>query len=183
MAVMALRRAVLGLSILGLVAAGCSRGAEPAGPGGGPPARNATTAELLPTAVGTLPAFDLERYEKLLGQLRGTPVLVNVWGSWCGPCRSEMPDLVAAHGRYGDRVQFLGVDILDSRASARAFQSEFAMRFPSVFDPAGAIRDGLGLLGQPVTLFYDARGELASTWTGPIPPDELRDRIEHLLAT
>jgi hypothetical protein len=64
---------------------------------------------------------------------------------------------------YGDRVRFIGVDILDQRASARDFMSEFGWTYPSVYDPSGAIRDGLGLLGQPVTLFYDESGRAVDT--------------------
>jgi thiol-disulfide isomerase/thioredoxin len=112
------------------------------------PARNAASAPLLPTDAAALPEFDLPRYDELLGQLRGTPVVVNVWGSWCGPCRDEAPDLAAAHAEFGEDVQFLGVDILDARESARGFIAEFGWRYPSVFDPPAAIRDGLGCSGS-----------------------------------
>jgi cytochrome c biogenesis protein CcmG/thiol:disulfide interchange protein DsbE len=108
-------------------------------------------------------------------------VLVNVWASWCGPCRDEAPLLASAHETYGDRVRFLGVDILDQRASARAFMREFGWTYPSIFDPTGAIRDGLGLLGQPVTLFYDASGELADTWTGPLTEEALDANLDAIL--
>ncbi|HSJ51116.1 MAG TPA: TlpA disulfide reductase family protein [Actinomycetota bacterium] len=144
-------------------------------------ARNATSTALLPTDAAALPEFDVAAYDELLGQLRGTPILVNFWGSWCGPCRDEAPDLAAAHREFGDDVQFLGVDILDARESARAFIAEFGWRYPSVFDPPAAIRDGLGLLGQPVTLFYDAEGALVDRWAGPIPRDELDARITAIL--
>lgn len=172
---------------LALVAASCGGGEgsnegadrRPVGPATA--AGNAASAELLPTDVAALPEFDLATYEELLGQLRGTPVLVNFWGSWCGPCRDEAPELAAAHREFGDDVQFLGVDILDARESAREFIAEFDWRYPSVFDPPAAIRDGLSLLGQPVTLFYDASGELVDRWVGPIPPDELDARIIAIL--
>ena len=87
-------------------------------------------------------------------------MLVNIWASWCGPCRDEAPLLASAHETYGDRVRFVGVDILDERDSARAFMREFGWTYPSVYDPTGAIRDGLGLIGQPVMLFYDASGAI-----------------------
>jgi thiol-disulfide isomerase/thioredoxin len=138
------------------------------------PAVNATAADLLPTDVAALPEFDAARFATLLDQLEGTPVLVNVWGSWCGPCRTEAPDLARAHAEFGHDVQFLGVDILDSRASARAFIEEFAWRYPSVYDAPGAIRDDLGVLGQPATLLYDRAGELIELWSGRVPPDELQ---------
>ena len=172
MALVTLRRILPILLVLALAA--CTRGegtddrrAEPT------PARNAIEADLLPTDVAELPDFDLARFETLLEQLRGTPVLVNLWGSWCEPCRDEAGDLAAAHTEFGDRVQFLGVDILDSRGSARGFMEEFGWRYPSVFDPPASIRDGLGLLGQPVTLLYDADGQVVERWVGPVPPDEL----------
>jgi cytochrome c biogenesis protein CcmG, thiol:disulfide interchange protein DsbE len=146
-------------------------------------AENATTADLLPTDAAALPSFDLERFDDLLNELHGTPVVVNVWGSWCGPCKEEAADLVRAHQRYGDRVQFLGVDVLDARGSAREYQARYRVTYPSVFDPPGAIRDGLGLLGQPVTLFYDATGTLMQTWSGPISTDRLDAAIAEITAS
>jgi thiol-disulfide isomerase/thioredoxin len=146
------------------------------------PAINAIEADLLPTDVAELPDFDLARFESLLGELRGTPVLVNLWGSWCEPCRDEARDLAAAHAEFGERVQFLGVDILDSRGSARDFMEEFGWRYPSVFDPPASIRDGLGLLGQPVTLLYGPDGDLVQRWVGPAPPDELDAALRAIVA-
>lgn len=172
MAVVALRRTLPILLVLALGA--CTWGDGEEGRRAEPtPAINAVEADLLPTDVAELPDFDLARFETLLGQLRGTPVLVNLWGSWCEPCRDEAGGLAAAHMEFGDRVQFLGVDILDSRGSARGFMEEFGWRYPSVFDPPASIRDGLGLLGQPVTLLYGADGELVERWVGPVPADEL----------
>ena len=172
MALVTLRRALPILLVLTLGA--CTRGGGEDGPRAEPtPAINAVETDLLPTDVAELPDFDLARFETLLEQLRGTPVLVNLWGSWCEPCRDEAGDLAAAHAEFGDRVQFLGVDILDSRGSARGFMEEFGWRYPSVFDPPASIRDGLGLLGQPVTLLYGADGDVVERWVGPVPPDEL----------
>jgi cytochrome c biogenesis protein CcmG, thiol:disulfide interchange protein DsbE len=140
-------------------------------------ASNATQAPLLPRTADELPDSDPERFGRLLEELEGTPVLVNFWGSWCGPCKEEMPRLVAAHREYGDRVQFVGVDILDSRSDARAFIAEHAMAFPSVFDPPDSIKDSLGQLGQPVTVFYRRNGEFFTSYTGPIPGDLLRRNL------
>lgn len=163
-------------------------GPGPGGTTGSPapspiPALNATSALLLPTDAASLPEMDYAGYQALLGQLRGTPVVVNIWGSWCGPCRTEAPHLAAAHEKYGDRVQFLGVDILDVPESAREFIEEFGWTYPSVFDPSagGDIRNQLGYLGQPVTLFYDADGELVADWEGPLDPRELDARIRKIL--
>ena len=178
-----LRRFLLVLTSFAMTAAACGTSDTP--PVEGSPevfARNAAEAPLLPTDALELPEFDLATFRELLAQLKGTPVLVNVWGSWCGPCREEAPHLAAAHRHYGDRVQFLGVDILDAREGARAFMREFGWEYPSVYDPPGAIRDGLGLLGQPWTLLYDASGELFDRWVGPAPPDELNASLDRVVA-
>jgi cytochrome c biogenesis protein CcmG, thiol:disulfide interchange protein DsbE len=151
--------------------------------GGGIRAVNATTAALLPVRADALPDFTLARYDELLGQLRGTPVVVNMWGSWCPPCNDEAPLLRDAHTRFGDRVQFLGIDIEDSVAAARAFMRRFGWSFPSVRDPdfPSSFRPGLGFAAQPNTLFYDASGDLVSTWQGPLTVDRLRDGIDRIL--
>jgi len=165
----ALRRLTPLVLVLAIIAVACSKDE------GAPPS---ASGPLLPTDPYELPTFDLASYRALLAELRGTPVLVNVWGSWCPPCRDEAPLLAAAHAEYGDRVRFLGVDILDEREAARRFMREFGWTYPSVFDLPRAIPDGLGLLGQPVTLFYDASGELVDTWSGPIPEEALTERLE-----
>jgi cytochrome c biogenesis protein CcmG/thiol:disulfide interchange protein DsbE len=170
------------LCALMLLAAACT---SPAGPGPSAssiPAVNATSAELLPVTVDELPDLDLEGYGTLVGQVEGTPLVVNVWASWCGPCREEAPDLAAAADRYGDRVQFLGVDVRDYRGSAREFVYEFGWTYPSVFDPSGSIMTDLGLTGPPATLFYAADGTLVERVPGPVSPEALERGIRRLLA-
>lgn len=180
---MRLRRSWVFVSLVAVISACSAQSPETAEPtDAGTAAENATRAELLPTTVDALPEFDLATYEELLGQVKGTPLVVNIWASWCGPCNEEAPHLAAAHTEYGERVQFLGVDILDARQGAREFLTRYGWAYPSVFDPAGAIRDGLGLLGQPVTLVYAADGTLLSTYTGAIAADELDARIREALA-
>ena len=154
------------------------------------PALNATTSQLLPTNQFQLPEFDAVRFRALLAQLRGTPVVVNIWASWCGPCKVEAPDLAAAARRFGRRVQFVGVDILDQRPAARAFIRSHGWLYPSVFDPTGAIRTDLGFVGQPDTLFFDrsgrqvtlsAGGTTVRAWTGPITLRALETILRQLV--
>ena len=90
--------------------------------------------------------------------------------------------MAAASRAYGDRVRFVGVDILDERGSARDFMHRSGWTYPSVFDPDGAIRDGLGILGQPATLFYDADGTLVRTWLGPLTEEALTSNLERIAA-
>lgn len=164
--------------VVGLVLLTSCTGAPDAGTRVGTiPARNATEAALLPTFADALPAMDPDTFQRLMAQLEGTPVVVNFWGEWCPPCREEMPRIVAAHREFGDRVQFLGVDVLDSRTQARSFMEDFGMTFPSVFDVPDAIKTPLGLFGQPVTAFFRADGGLDFAYTGPISEAALRRHL------
>lgn len=167
--------------LVGLALLGACGSEPPADPSPGTiRADNAAEAPLLPEFADALPTMGPETFQRLLDQLRGTPVVVNVWGSWCPPCREEMPRLVAAHQGFGDRVQFLGIDIQDSRIEAKAFMEEFEMTFPSVFDVPDAIKTSLGQFGQPVTMFFRRDGSLSFAWAGPIPGDLLSDHLERI---
>lgn len=146
------------------------------------PALMVSPVPSLPITVDELPVMDVAGYEALLGELRGTPVVVNFWASWCRPCQAEAPRLTAAAAEYGDRVQFLGVDLLDDRGSARTFIEEHGLPYPNVFDPGGAIRTDLGSIGQPVTAFYDADGNLIAKVDGEISEQDLAANLEAITA-
>ena len=176
---MTFRRAATLALALGLLLAACSD--DPAVGDGSPAARNATQAPLLPTTVAALPSMDVDGFHELLGQLKGTPVVVNVWGSWCPPCIAEASLLHDAAARYGDRIQFVGVDILDDRGDAAGFIAEHGLLYPSVFDPDGAIRDDLGSVGQPVTVFIDADGNEVDRVDGQLSAESLQEGLDRLL--
>jgi thiol-disulfide isomerase/thioredoxin len=165
------------------IVASCSHAADMALDTESKPALNAVRVALLPTTAPGLPTFDVEKFNQLLGQLRGTPVIVNIWASWCGPCRAEAPILAEAARAYGKQIQFLGVDILDSVAGATAFELEFHIPYPSVFDSDGNIRDSLGLLGQPDTIFYGADGATVATVSGQLSRQVLSTNINKLIGT
>jgi thiol-disulfide isomerase/thioredoxin len=124
-----------------------------------------------------LPSGDMETFEAVLADLRGTPVVVNVWASWCGPCRDEAGHLSDAAKDHDGEVQFLGVDVLDNREPARDFIREFDWTYPSLFDADADIRDGLGFVGQPETVFFDADGNLVFQVIGPVSPEDLEHGI------
>jgi thiol-disulfide isomerase/thioredoxin len=144
------------------------------------PALVATPAPSLPDSVNELPEMDVAGYDALLAQLRGTPVVVNFWATWCPPCQAEAPRLVAAANEFGTRVQFLGVDILDDRASAAAFLADHGIPYPNVFDPPAAIRDSVGSFGQPVTVFYAADGSVSATVDGEISARDLSAHLDDI---
>ena len=136
---------------------------------------------LLPRTTCSLPQFDPARFRELLEQLRGVPVVVNIWGSWCGPCLEEAPDLARVAREFEGRVQFLGVDINDLRVPAENFIRRFGWTYPSVFDPPGAIRDALGLVGQPHTLVFDAAGRRTLVHPGAVTARQLRTELRKLV--
>jgi thiol-disulfide isomerase/thioredoxin len=148
------------------------------------PAVNATTAPLLPSTANALPDVASGEMQRLLGQLHGTPVVLNVWGSWCGPCREEGPKLAAAAGRYGRRVQFLGLDVKDTRGAAQAFVAEMGWPYPNLFDSSATaeVERALGYFAQPVTLFYGRDGKVADQISGPATAAALQAGIGRILS-
>ena len=177
---MTLRRGIPLLMGVALFAAACGRGSDPVITPSGPPAVNAAAAALLPETTDALPDIDPAGYQALLNQLRGTPVVVNVWAAWCIPCRDEAPLLAQAARRYGTEVQFVGLDIQDSRGGGRGFIAEFGWPYPSLFDAPGAIATELGLLGPPGTFFYDRDGELVDSVKGLLSAEALERGIREI---
>jgi thiol-disulfide isomerase/thioredoxin len=113
----------------------------------------------------------LSAYEKRISQLRGYPAVVNVWASWCNPCRQEFPVLQKLSARYGKRVAFLAIDSQDSDDAAATFLREEPVPYPSYTDPDKEIADALGAVGLPDTAFYDKAGELVYLKQGPYRDD------------
>lgn len=110
----------------------------------------------------------IDAYEGRLAALHGYPAVVNVWASWCGPCRFEFPHFQRAAADYGKRVAFLGIDTQDSGDAASTFLEEAPVPYPSYTDPDKTIGDAIGAtLGLPDTAFYNRDGELAYLKQGP----------------
>jgi cytochrome c biogenesis protein CcmG, thiol:disulfide interchange protein DsbE len=172
----------LALAILG--AAGCGSDSE-SGSGGKPP----NYAKALAGAPAPLAALyrqgnellpgGLDAYERRIEALRGYPVVVNAWASWCGPCRFEFSAFQQASAEYGKRVAFLGVDSQDSSEAAMEFLGEEPVPYPSYSDPDEEIANEIGGRGLPTTAFYDREGELVFLQLKPYTEhSELRVDIE-----
>jgi len=102
-----------------------------------------------------------------LDSLKGYPVVVNAWASWCGPCRFELPAFQAQSVRLGKRVAFLGINEKDAEGEASAFQREFPTSYPSYTDPDGRIARSYGVQGVPFTVFYAPSGRQVLVHQGP----------------
>lgn len=106
-------------------------------------------------------------YEAELERLRGVPVVVNKWASWCGPCRFEFPFFQELVAELGTEVAFLGINSNDSEDAARTFLEQLPVPYPSYADPEHEIGDRLENAREfPVTAFYDSAGELAYVHRG-----------------
>lgn len=117
-----------------------------------------------------------------LEELRGKPVVLNFWASWCGPCKDEAPMLREAAQRYGDLVTFVGVDIRDARSDALRFVEAQGLDYAHVRDEDGAIYDAFGLTGQPETFFIDEEGKILEHVPGPLFRDTLFQLLDSLTA-
>ena len=110
------------------------------------------------------------------------PVVLNVWASWCGPCRSEAPLLREAAAEWGDEVRFIGIDVRDTQDGARAFIAEFGLDgFEHRFDPTGSVPASLQAAGVPLTFFFDAGGGLRHVHRGVIDEGSLALQVDELL--
>jgi cytochrome c biogenesis protein CcmG, thiol:disulfide interchange protein DsbE len=129
---------------------------KPVAAGSGAGAALAQNARLADRIVGDGSAAFAQR----MAALRGHPVVVNQWASWCDSCRFEFPFFRTAVRRYGDRVAFVGLDSEDERGAAEAFLREMPVGFPSVFDPDAAVAQSLGGgRSWPMTFFFDRGGK------------------------
>ena len=185
-----MRRSVLGVTAVVLL---CACTAEPTTPDAAPrapaeydgvdpcpeqPDEPAAGAAVLPPLT-----FDCLGGGSLdLGRAPGVPTLVNLWGSWCAPCRAELPLLQEFADAADGRVQVLGVISKDGVPQAGSFADDAGVTFPGAFDGDGELMTELGLNALPFTYFLAADGALVHTEVGDVSSvDELRALVaEHL---
>ena len=118
-----------------------------------------------PKIGGPAPAFSLRRLDTsgtlALASLRGKPVVLNFWASWCVPCKGEAKMLEDAWRQYRSQgVVFVGIDWHDVKSDARRFLDHHGVTYPTVLDGSGSITDRYGVVGVPETYFIDRRGRL-----------------------
>lgn len=129
------------------------------------------------------PDFTLERLDRegelTLSSLRGQGVVVNMWASWCFPCKEEAPVLEQLWQEERERgLVVVGVDVKDFRVDARRFARRFGLTFPIVYDGPGDTWDDYGLTGLPETFVLDRRGRVVEAFVGGINTTEDRERLQ-----
>lgn len=160
--------AVLALGALAI--AGCGSSNRPAS--AGPPNHAALAGAPAPLAAlhrqqSKLLDGGADAFKRQLRRLRGYPVVVNKWASWCPPCRGEFPFFQRLSVKHGKRIAFLGVNSDDGEAAARTFLREYPVAYPSFSDPKlGVAAVFNGVQAFPTTAFYDANGRLAYVHQG-----------------
>jgi cytochrome c biogenesis protein CcmG/thiol:disulfide interchange protein DsbE len=110
-------------------------------------------------------------------ELKGRPVVLNFFASWCIPCRHEAPLLAASARAHAGRIVFLGIDVQDVSSDARGFLRRYRVNYVAVHDGAGSTYDGYGLTGVPETYWVDARGRIVAHYPGQISRRRLEQGI------
>lgn len=117
-----------------------------------------------------------------LADVRGQPVVLNFWASWCGPCKEEAPMLKRAERLYGEQVAIVGVNTRDSESRALAFVEAYEIgELTHVVDEGQRLYDDYGLTGQPETFFLDGEGRLIEHVQGPLTDDTLFSVLDVLV--
>ena len=180
--------AVVVVVVTGALLAGCSGAGSPAARDGASTGfvAGAGTVVTVPIAKrASAPALNGNRLgggRIALADYRGRVVVLNVWGSWCAPCRKETPALVAAAKELApNNVAFLGLNTKDNAAAASAFQTAFGVTYPSYYDPDGnlllQLRDSVPPRAIPSTLVLDPQGRVAAAVIGGVTQKSLSDIV------
>lgn len=184
-------RVVAAVSVAALVLSGCAGGNEVQTGGeddrfisgdGSATTFDAGERDPVPGVEGTT----FEGEDLALSDYEGEILVVNVWASWCGPCRSEQPVLDEVHEEYADlSVDFLGVNIKDNRTAAEAYTESMDVAYPSLFDQPGevpqAFRETVPPRAIPSTLVIDPEGDIAARVIGPTTYGQLTDLLNPIV--
>lgn len=158
------KRVIALMAIAGLFAS-CGSGPDDGGPSG--------DSDLLPQI--SLPHLGAAGPLQLV-EIDG-PVVINLWATWCAPCRRELPDFEQVHLEIGDDVRFIGVNLGDRASDAAQFIAEVGVTFDQYLDEDGTLNERLGTATLPVTVITDNQGRIATIHSGPMDASELRSAI------
>ena len=139
---------------------------------------------------GLEPAYDFsftdsEGNTHRLSDFYGKPILINFWATWCPPCRAELPYLDAAFAKYGDRIQFFLMDLVDggseTEESTRNFAAENGYSFPLYFDSSSEGMIAYGITAIPYTVAIDSQGNIVAVHLGGMTEEDLQSIMDDLL--
>jgi cytochrome c biogenesis protein CcmG, thiol:disulfide interchange protein DsbE len=114
-------------------------------------------------------------------QLKGKPLVINFWATWCGPCYEEHPVLVANARMLQPNVQFLGVVFQDEESKIQSFLQQRGSSYPTVVDDKGKTAIAYGVGGVPETFFLDANGVIVAKYAGPMSTEILQENIQKVM--
>ena len=147
--------------------------------------QTAEQATEAPQLAPDFTVYDLEGNVHKLSDFRGKPVILNFWASWCGPCKSEMPDFDAKFAEYGENIHFLMVNLTDNYQetldSASAYVAEQGYSFPVYYDTAMEAAAAYGVNAIPVTYFIDAEGYPVAWAQSALSAEVLQKGIDMLV--
>jgi peroxiredoxin len=142
----------------------------------------------MPRVGQSIPDFELPTLDGnskvRLSDLRGSPVVINFWATWCGPCKQEMPLLVEQYNwNKGKGLRVLAIDTLlnDNRDDMRAFVAKYNMTFDVLVDETDAIAGGWEVMGLPTTFFVNPDGTVAKVHVGQMTADQLNENMKLIM--
>jgi cytochrome c biogenesis protein CcmG, thiol:disulfide interchange protein DsbE len=133
------------------------------------------------------PTFSLKGFDGKtvkLADLKGKPVVLNFWASWCGPCKEEMPDLQEEYNKYKDQVYFFAVNLTDqdNADDAKAFLQSHGVTIPPLLDPTGEVNQKYKIHNVPSTFAIDANGMMKEVRVGQLTKPAMDGMLERLIA-
>jgi cytochrome c biogenesis protein CcmG/thiol:disulfide interchange protein DsbE len=171
-------RVLIGIAVVAVVVIGLTQASQKKA--AGPKSRYDASAALASLNGAPKPLAALHRqhsqlldggvtaFKQRLAALRGYPVVINKWGSWCGPCRAEFPVFQRVAAAKGKTVAFLGIDGIDPRGEARKFLVQFPVTYPSYVDPAEKLARIVNApANYPITVFVAPDGKVVIPHSGP----------------
>ncbi len=117
-----------------------------------------------------------------LADYQGKPLFINIWASWCPPCQAETPDLVKAYAKYGDKVQFIGVNLTsqDSLPDVTAFIEKYGIKYPIALDTKGTVAQQYQAVAIPTSFFVNRQGIIVERSVGAISPQVLEADLQKI---